>query len=54
MNFPPEGLNVYIKHPVTSDWEMAYYRNGNWWKGVDDSPQDIIIDYQPAEWKDEI
>lgn len=47
---PPERLNVYVKDPH-GNWEVAMYYNGVWTKGVDDSPDDVELDYTPIEWK---
>lgn len=51
MNLPSERVLVLILNPNTNSWEFGYYFEGKWWQGVDNDPNDIIIDYIPLEWK---
>lgn len=51
MNYPPEGLNVLIKHPNNENWELSYYKYGKWWRGIANCDDDEIVDYEPFEWK---
>lgn len=51
MNYPDEGLEVLILNPNTNDWEFAYYKNNQWWQGVEDNPNDKLVDFNPSKWK---
>jgi len=53
MSQQPDGQTVLVQHPVTLEWELAYfkYANGKWWKGVEYHSDDIELDYTPVQWK---
>lgn len=51
MNYPDEGLEVLILNPNTNDWEFAYHKNNQWWQGVANDPNDILINFVPLKWK---
>jgi hypothetical protein len=51
MNYPPEGLNVSIKNPNDNSWELAYFFENKWWRGVANNPLDEVVNYEPSEWK---
>ena len=52
-NLPYDCQNVLVQHPETFQWEWAYFchEDSKWWKGVEENPDDIELDYAPAQWK---
>ena len=51
MNYPEEHLDVLILNPNTNNWEFGYYKNNQWWQGVENDPNDRLIEFIPLKWK---
>jgi hypothetical protein len=47
---PPEGQNVLVTLADGSEF-LAYWQDGQWWVGVEDSPDDIVLEGSVVFWR---
>lgn len=46
---PPEGQNVIAELADGSE-ALAYWTAGQWWAGVDGSPDDVVLERTVTGW----